>query len=109
MRILVVGAGAIGSLFAGKLAGSGNNVTLLARGDRLEAIRKNGLELRELTSSTVEQFPVKVIASLAPDDLLCKCLAPVLEKFVLLVECGFACWSRSIDVNNRMAGWVTFC
>ncbi|PKL21394.1 MAG: ketopantoate reductase family protein [Spirochaetae bacterium HGW-Spirochaetae-4] len=68
MRILVVGAGAIGSLFAGKLAGSGNDVTLLARGDRLESIRKNGLELRESTSSTVERFPVKAIASLASDD-----------------------------------------
>ncbi|MCB5263750.1 MAG: NAD-binding protein, partial [Candidatus Cloacimonetes bacterium] len=39
MRILVVGAGAIGSLFAGKLAGSGKDVTILARGDRLEAVR----------------------------------------------------------------------
>lgn len=68
MRILVVGAGAIGSLFAGKLAGSGKDVTILARGDRLEAVRKNGLHLRESTSSTVERFPVKTIASLAPDD-----------------------------------------
>ncbi|MBG0767539.1 MAG: 2-dehydropantoate 2-reductase [Sphaerochaeta sp.] len=68
MRILVVGAGAIGSLFAGKLAGSGKDVTILARGDRLEAVRKNGLHLRESTSSTVERFPVKTITSLAPDD-----------------------------------------
>lgn len=68
MRILVVGAGAIGSLFAGKLAGSGKDVTILARGDRLEAVRKNGLHLRESNSSTVERFPVKTITSLAPDD-----------------------------------------
>jgi len=68
MRILVVGAGAIGSLFAGKLPGSGKDVTILARGDRLEAVRKNGLHLRESTSSTVERFPVKTITSLAPDD-----------------------------------------
>ena len=68
MRVLVVGAGAIGSLFAGKLAGSGKDVTLLARGDRLESIRKNGLELRESTSSTVERLPVKAIASPASDD-----------------------------------------
>ncbi|MEA4865212.1 MAG: 2-dehydropantoate 2-reductase N-terminal domain-containing protein [Sphaerochaeta sp.] len=61
MRILVVGAGAIGSLFAGKLAGSGKVVTMLARGDRLEAVRKNGLYLRESTSSTVERFLVKTI------------------------------------------------
>jgi 2-dehydropantoate 2-reductase len=67
-RILIVGAGAIGSLFAGKLAGSGKDVTLLARRGRLEAVRKIGLRLRESTSSKVERFPIKTIASLAPGD-----------------------------------------
>jgi len=68
MRILIVGAGAIGSLFAGKLAGSGLDVTLLARGERLEVVREHGVELRESTSFSVEQHPVKAIPSLAPDD-----------------------------------------
>ncbi|NLE15115.1 MAG: NAD-binding protein [Spirochaetales bacterium] len=38
MRILVVGAGAIGSLIAGKLAGCGIDVSLLARGKRLDEL-----------------------------------------------------------------------
>lgn len=67
MKILVVGAGAIGSLFAGKLAGSGMDVTLLARGNRLQDIAKYGLRLQKSTSSTVEQYPVRSIASLAVD------------------------------------------
>ena len=68
MRILIVGAGAIGSLFAGKLAGSGIDVSLLARGNRLEVVRKKGVELRESRSSTVERYSVDAIESLAPDD-----------------------------------------
>ncbi len=68
MRILIVGAGAIGSLFAGKLAGSGLDVTVLSRGERLEAVRAHGVELRESTSSSVERYPVRAIPSLAPDD-----------------------------------------
>lgn len=35
MRILVYGAGVIGSIFAEKLAVAGNDVTILARGKRL--------------------------------------------------------------------------
>ncbi len=68
MRILVVGAGAIGSLIAGKLAGCGIDVSLLARGKRLDELMKNGVVLRESKSSLVEQYPVRTIASLAPAD-----------------------------------------
>ncbi|MDH3622883.1 MAG: NAD-binding protein, partial [Myxococcales bacterium] len=42
MRFLVIGAGNIGSLYAAKLAQSGQEVTVLARGARLEQIRRHG-------------------------------------------------------------------
>ena len=48
MRILVFGAGAIGSVFAGLLAESGQNVTLLARGERLRQLERDGLRLIEV-------------------------------------------------------------
>jgi 2-dehydropantoate 2-reductase len=46
MRICVFGAGAIGGLLAAKLAQAGEDVSLIARGPHLEAIRARGLELR---------------------------------------------------------------
>lgn len=46
MRIAIVGAGAVGGYFGGLLARAGNEVTLLARGAHLDAIRRNGLEVR---------------------------------------------------------------
>ncbi len=45
MRILIYGAGVIGSIFAGKLAASGEDVTVLARGKRPEELRQNGIVL----------------------------------------------------------------
>lgn len=47
MKICIVGAGAIGGLMGAKLALAGEEVTLIARGAHLEAIRRNGLKLIE--------------------------------------------------------------
>ncbi len=45
MRVCVVGAGAIGGFMGAKLAHAGEDVTLIARGPHLEAIRDHGLKL----------------------------------------------------------------
>ena len=45
MRICVFGAGAIGGNFAARLAAAGNDVSIVARGAHLEAIRARGLAL----------------------------------------------------------------
>ena len=45
MRICVFGAGAIGGNFAARLANAGNDVSVVARGAHLEAIRARGLTL----------------------------------------------------------------
>jgi 2-dehydropantoate 2-reductase len=47
MRVLIVGAGAIGGWLAGVLSRGGAEVALLARGATLQAIRANGLSLIE--------------------------------------------------------------
>jgi 2-dehydropantoate 2-reductase len=46
MRIVVLGAGAVGAYFGGQLARSGHDVTCFARGANLAAIRDRGLEIR---------------------------------------------------------------
>src|SRR5687768_17797542 len=45
MRIAVMAAGAVGGYFGGRLAAAGHDVSFIARGAQLEAIRKNGLRI----------------------------------------------------------------
>ena len=45
MRISVIGAGAVGGTLAALLARAGNDVTVVARGENLRAIRQEGLRL----------------------------------------------------------------
>ncbi|MCZ6605726.1 MAG: NAD(P)-binding domain-containing protein, partial [Alphaproteobacteria bacterium] len=45
MKIAIYGAGAIGGLLGAKLAHAGSDVTLIARGPHLAAMRENGLKL----------------------------------------------------------------
>ncbi|MFN0096926.1 MAG: ketopantoate reductase family protein [Dehalococcoidia bacterium] len=45
MRIAVVGGGGLGSVYAGKLALSGQDVVVRTRGGHIEAIRRDGLRL----------------------------------------------------------------
>jgi len=54
---LIVGAGAIGGLFAGYLAAAGRSVTLLARGDNARAIAQEGIRLTTPTGDTLHGRP----------------------------------------------------
>jgi 2-dehydropantoate 2-reductase len=63
MRICVVGAGSIGGLLAAKLSASGEDVTVIARGPHLAAIRQNGLKLIEPEGEIVA--PVEATSTLA--------------------------------------------
>ena len=47
LRILVLGAGVIGSVYAGKLLQAGHDVVLLARGPRLVDLQTHGLILED--------------------------------------------------------------
>src|ERR1700677_5075373 len=45
MRILVIGAGAVGGYFGGRLAEAGRDVTFLVRARQAELIREHGLRI----------------------------------------------------------------
>jgi 2-dehydropantoate 2-reductase len=62
MRFAVVGAGAIGAFAGAMLARSGEDVTLIARGPHLRAIRENGVRVRGAIGDFVVRLP-------ATDDL----------------------------------------
>ena len=67
MKICVYGAGAVGGLIAAWLARSGHAVSVVARGAHLEAIRKQGLRVRDRASGRVESFMVGTSPSGAQD------------------------------------------
>lgn len=48
MNIVVFGAGGVGGYFGGKLAQEGNDVTFIARGKHLQAIKSNGLLIKSI-------------------------------------------------------------
>jgi 2-dehydropantoate 2-reductase len=59
MKIVILGAGALGSLFGAHLARAGEDVTLIAREGRAKAIQEHGVRVTGLASFTV---PVPVTA-----------------------------------------------
>jgi 2-dehydropantoate 2-reductase len=66
MKILIYGAGVLGSLHAARLHEAGHDVSLLARGKRLAALREHGVLLAAGDSPTVRSVPVPVVER--PDD-----------------------------------------
>jgi 2-dehydropantoate 2-reductase len=68
MKILVYGAGVLGSLYAARLKRSGQEVTILARGQRAAEIREHGIVLEDVTTGQRTATPINVEERLAPDD-----------------------------------------
>ena len=64
MKICVVGAGAIGGLLGARLAAAGEDVTLIARGAHLEAIRARGLEVTMNDGAVVQAANVAATSDL---------------------------------------------
>jgi 2-dehydropantoate 2-reductase len=61
VKLLVYGAGVTGSLLAARLHEAGQDVSLLARGERLAALRRHGVQLAEGDSPVVRRVPVPVV------------------------------------------------
>ncbi|MGY4295001.1 ketopantoate reductase [Bradyrhizobium sp. i1.4.4] len=45
MRVLVIGAGALGGYYGARLVRAGGDVTFLVRAKRAEQLRRNGLQV----------------------------------------------------------------
>ena len=109
MRICVVGAGAIGSLLAGRLSETGHEVDLLARGAHLAAIQHAGLRIlsdggRELiadsvrASADISDFAAQDLVILAVKAHQIAEVAPLLSKVltddtaIMTVQNGIPWW-----------------
>jgi 2-dehydropantoate 2-reductase len=63
VRYIIIGAGAVGGTLGGRLAQSGNDVVLVARGAHLDALRDSGLRL--ITVSGVVTAAIPAVAGAA--------------------------------------------
>lgn len=68
MKILVFGAGVLGSLYAARLAEAGEDVTVLARGERLAQLEQHGIVLAGMPGGKMTVTRVKTCAKLDPED-----------------------------------------
>lgn len=60
MKIAVMGSGGVGGFYGGRLAHAGYDVSFIARGSHLEAMRKNGLTIENATQGDIHVDHVKV-------------------------------------------------
>jgi 2-dehydropantoate 2-reductase len=111
MRIAVVGAGGIGAILGASLAQSGQEVTFIARGEHLTAIRANGLRVEGDRGETLVR-PVTATddpATVGPVDLVLFCvklwdvetagaqLCPLIKA-----ETGVVPLQNGVDASERL-------
>ncbi len=65
MKIMVYGAGAVGSFFGGMLARYGQDVQFVARGEQLEALRTRGIQIDSTLIGQLQIPPVPAAATAA--------------------------------------------
>ncbi|MBI3994189.1 MAG: 2-dehydropantoate 2-reductase [Candidatus Lambdaproteobacteria bacterium] len=76
MKIAIMGAGAIGGYFGARLAAGGQDVTFIARGPHLEAMRRDGLRVYS-PRGDLHLHPVRAVGSPAeagPAELVLMCV-----------------------------------
>lgn len=67
-KVLIIGAGVIGSFNAARLKDAGKDVTLLARGQRLEDLREHGVVLEDARTGRCTTTQVPLVDRLGPED-----------------------------------------
>jgi 2-dehydropantoate 2-reductase len=108
-RIAVVGAGAIGGWIAARLALSGHRVSMLARGETLEALRRDALRLTEGDASrTVEVNASDDPAQLGPQDVLVIAVkAPALAEAAQTARPMIGARTLIVPMLNGVPWWFT--
>lgn len=123
IRILIYGAGVIGSIFGAKLALSGVNITMLARGERFDELKKDGIILKDALNGKIENVKVPIIDNLRENDIYdyivvvvqntqIDSILPILSKnkspnivFVVNNPCGYQTYINSVGNNRVMIGF----
>lgn len=123
IKVLIYGAGVIGSIFAGKLANIGVQITVLAREKRYKELKNNGLILKNALRNREERIPVSVICELKEEDIYdyiilavqntqVQDILPILSKnksknivFVVNNPCGYDEYINAVGYERIMIGF----
>jgi 2-dehydropantoate 2-reductase len=123
MKILVYGAGVIGSIFAGKLTKNGYDITVLARGNRYREIIENGIILKNSLNNKLEIIKTNVIETLNETDIYdyiivvvqnnqINDILPILAKnksqnivFMINNPLGYENWINIVGYNRILIGF----
>lgn len=76
-RVLVFGAGVLGSLYAARLQDAGSDVTLVARGGRFRDIVRHGLVLEQFQTGEQTTTDVRVVEQIPADESFDVCVVMV--------------------------------
>jgi len=110
VKVVVLGAGAIGAYYGGQLARTGHDVTLYARGDNLAAIREKGLEIRTPEGSStiklaatdrVEELKAADFAILAVKSYSLDSIGPVVKRAALAGAC-IVPFLNGVETTDRL-------
>lgn len=76
MKIVIVGSGGVGGYFGARLARAGEDVTFVARGAHLQAIREHGMRVRSAVDGewSVKASAVETLEGHAPADIVLLCV-----------------------------------
>jgi 2-dehydropantoate 2-reductase len=125
MKILVYGAGVLGSLYAARLKQAGNDVAVLDRRKRLGFIRDNGILFEDVLTGKSRMVRVRTVDKLSPDaayDLIIvmvrktqvASVLPILSKnhktsnILLMVNnaAGYYDWIEAIGRERLLIGFA---
>ncbi|TVR67237.1 MAG: ketopantoate reductase family protein, partial [Gemmatimonadales bacterium] len=112
MKILIYGAGPMGSHMAARLHEAGADVTLLARGSRLAQLRNRGVILEDAMSGRRETHKVPTTAGLDPEDpydLIVVAMRKSMARNILPILAGHRGSGTILFLMNNAAGpgeWV---
>ena len=111
MRIMVVGAGAVGGFIAARLALAGHEVSVIARGAHLQTIRAHGLRIRrpDGTEITVTVAASDDPAASGPQDLVLTTLkAPALPAMLPRIMSALPAETPVMTAMNGVFWWYGF-
>ena len=124
-KILIFGAGVLGSLYAARLKQSGRDVTLLARNTRLQDIKEHGIVLEHALSGKREVVTVPVVEHLHENDAYdlivvlvrkdqVSSVLPILTShkatpnilFMVNNPSGYADWANAVGPERLVLGFA---
>jgi len=115
MKVAVMGAGALGGYFGGRLAAAGHEVALIARGAHLAAIRAHGLRIEsprgdlhvpriQATENPAEIGPVDVIFFMVKNydvESAAHAIAPMVGPSTMAVTC-----QNGVSAHERLGAII---